>query len=168
MDNGFEPRGRWFNWRKIVSENQDAFSRINQQLRNLERDLRLLLKKVGGRRYENHHDWLDFEPRIEIDYYVGPGHRLYHQDSDNILCRQKFYVDRAENGKFKVDELIYSSGDYQSPLKFDFQECYLFHDLYDHQSCNLEDILLISDIYYSLVMEYQFRRELKTSLADMG
>ncbi|OQY13458.1 MAG: hypothetical protein B6I30_02955 [Desulfobacteraceae bacterium 4572_187] len=160
MDNGFEPKWRCFDCRKIASENQDAFSRINQQLRNLEKDLLLLLKKVGGRRYENHRDGLDFEPWIEIDYYIGPAHRLYHQDSDNILCRQKFHVGRAENDKFKIEELIYNPGDYRSPLKFDFQECYLFHDLYDHQSCNLEDILLISDIYYSLVMEYQFRKKI--------
>lgn len=146
-DHGVEPDWR-FNTIKTASANENALYQINEQLKSLQKDIREILEGLEVYRYENRPYWLDFEACLQIDYYVCPAHRLYHEDSDNLLCRKHFYIDHYDDDKYQIPELVDNSRASHSPLKFDFEQCYLFHDLYDHQNCELEDILQISDIYY--------------------
>lgn len=145
------------------SGNQKILFRINGQLKSLEKRIQQITKKIVSGGYENCRDCFDFDAHVEIDYYIPETHRLYHPDSDNILCRQWFLVSGeifGHSGEPHVHDLVYKSGDHTSPLEFDFEEAYLFHDLYDHQGCYLHDIVQISDIYYSIILENQFHQKI--------
>jgi len=155
---GMDSRRR-INERKTAAENESILCRINAQLKCLEKEIQKISKKINSGGHENRADWLDFEACIQIDYCISETHRLYHPDSDNVLCRQHFDICGGNGEKF-VSEFIYSSTDIKSPLKFNFAESYLFHDLYDHQNCYLEDILQISDSYYSFIVKNDFHRKL--------
>lgn len=160
---GLAPTWRCFDGIKTHPENQNSLYRINEQLRYLEEDIRAISDRVDGYRHENRSDWFDFEACVKIDYYIDPAHRLYHEQSYNCLCTQRFDIERANDGKYRVTDLIYHPGDINSPLELNFEESYLFHNLYDHQDCEIEDIMQISDVYYSLILGYEFHRKLTSS-----
>lgn len=149
---------RPWNGEKTASKNKWQLSRINEQLKSLEKQIQQISKKIRRGGHENWIDWADFEATVEIDYCIAETHSLYHPDSDNILCRQLFFISE-EGSDPHVRELVYSSMVRQSLLKLDFEEAYLFHDLYDHQNCYLEDILQISEIWYAFIVENDFHRK---------
>lgn len=161
-DHGVEPDWR-FNTIRTALANENALYQINEQLKSLQKDIQEISEGIDVYICENRPYWLDFEACLQIDYYICPTHRLYHEESGNILCRQHFDIDHDDDDKYQILEFVDNSRASHSPLKFNFEQCYLFHDLYDHQLCELEDILQISDIYYSLIPEYQFHRKLTSS-----
>ena len=142
---------------------QEILSRINEQLKSLEKRIRRATRSIVNGGYENCKDCFDFDAHIEVDYYISETHRLYHPDSDNILCRQRFCVSGeifGGSGEPHIHDLVYEPGYHPPYWEIDFKESYLFHDLHDHQGCHLDDIIKISDIYYSIILDNQFHQEI--------
>ena len=160
----YRDHGKEADWRPNITRtalgNQNSLCLVNQQLKRLEKDIREILERIEAHRYENTKYWFDFDACLQVDYYICPTHRLFHDESENILCRQDFLIFRNEDDKYQIPELAEKSGILQCPLKFDFEECYLFHNLHGQRNCEFEDILQISDIHYSLILKYDFHRKL--------
>lgn len=152
MDN----RRPWDGW-MITDGDKRVLYRINEQLKSLEEQIQQIAKKIKSGCLEDYEDWSDFEATVEIDYQIAETHRLYHPDSDNILCTQSFFV-CEEGGEPHVREFVYNSMNDQSLLNHDFEETCLLHDLYDHQDCYIEDILQISGIWYGFIVKNDFHR----------
>ena len=161
---GFEDHHiRPMNGSNIGLGKQNELSRINEQLKSLEKRIQQNTKNIVTGGYENCKDCFDFDAHVEVDYYISETHRLYHPDSDNILCRQWFHVSGeifGESGEPHIYDLVYRSADHVPYWEIDFEESYLFYDLHDHRGCYLNDIMQISDIYYSIILDNQFHQEI--------
>lgn len=125
--------------------------RVNDRLWNISKkilkDCSLLIErnKVVQRRFTD----LEFE--VEIRFYFSKRHRLYHPNSDNILCGYRESV----RSKMLLDKNDITD----RPSFRSFPHCWLFHSLTEHKGVPVEDLLYLDFIWVDY--ESVFQRKLK-------
>ena len=126
-------------------------ARLNARLRKIsaraEADALALLNTYRRRRLK----FTDFELEVRIEFFLPESHRLYHPESDNILCT---YRERMPS-YFLSDKT-----DFNDTNQFQlFRHCYLFHDLTEHKDVSVDDLIQVAYIWIDY--EFLFQRKLR-------
>ena len=134
---------------------------LNKRLIAIEKEIikdgELLDKELSSRLKKNGGDLEDYELELEVSYYLDENDQLCNDSYDNIVAINH---DMLKGISQKTSD-YWGIGDGNNHLEHGriFSEnefhCWLFHDLYDHQHLELEDIQRINRIWFDIIAYHQ-------------
>ncbi len=97
----------------------------------------------------------DCDLELNIAFYLCKNHRLYHPNSDNMLCGYSSTL----SSKIEIDPADFNDTDRFTS----FAHCYVFHDLIDHKGVALKDLVQVDFICieYELLFQKNVRGFMK-------
>lgn len=139
---------------RIKLENKKA-EHINDKLKELSKEIMVRARSILNNNKETITNYMNCDFEICADFYLNENHRLFHPDSENILCQcsEFFTFDYLKGTEPSVLE---NSMDWNDTCFYrTFKHCYLFHEIFDHFDVNLKDLMQVDTVCIDFNLLFQ-------------
>ena len=153
--------------KRVIRSTEKKARELNEKLRKLSqqaiRDARRLVKNNSSEIKRMG----DYDCEISITLFLNSNHRLFHPETDNILC--EYRIDSIDPIDYK--NILLDRRDFNDSSKFNnFPHSYLFHDLHEHKGIFIDDFESADSVWIEYNLSFQkeikFNRILREGSGD--